>query len=108
MKGFTQSDNLFNESVKLLASCPVCHKQYAQANAKVVNEVDDAYLLHVRCSRCSSSVLALIFTTGLGITSMGVLTDLNSVDATKFGGWSDISQDEVLEIYKEMKVCQLF
>lgn len=108
MKDFTQSDNLFNESVKLLASCPICHKQYAQANAKVVNEVDDTYLLHVRCSRCSSSVLALIFTTGFGITSMGVLTDLHSNDVGKFNQFNNISQDEILETYKQMKVCQLF
>ncbi|MFH1565554.1 MAG: hypothetical protein ABIC82_07025 [bacterium] len=108
MRGFTQSDNLFNESVKLLAQCPVCRKQYAQSNAKIVNEVEDAYLLHVRCGRCNSSVLALIFMTGMGITSMGMLTDLNSCDLNKFKRWENISQDEVLEMYKYTKICQLF
>lgn len=108
MRGFSQSDNLFNESIKLLAQCPICRKQYAQSNAKIVNEVEDAYLLHVRCSRCSSSVLALIFMSGMGITSMGMLTDLNSCDLNKFREWENISKDEVLEMYKHMKVCQLF
>jgi hypothetical protein len=103
MKSFPQSNNLFNESIRLLATCPVCHKQYAQTNAKIVDEVDDAHLLHVRCSRCSSSVLAIIFTTGFGITSMGILTDLNSSDLGKFREWKAIGQDEVLELYQYLR-----
>lgn len=108
MKGFMQANNLFKESIKMLAQCPVCKKQYAQSNAKIVHEVDDAYLLHVCCSGCNSSVLALIFASGIGITSMGMLTDLNGCDLNKFKQWSSISQDEVLEMYKQMKICQLF
>ena len=103
MKSFPQSNNLFNESIRLLATCPVCHKQYAQTNAKIVDEVEDAHLLHVRCGKCSSSVVAIIFTTGFGMTSMGILTDLNSGDLSKFKEWKNISQNEVLDLYQYLQ-----
>jgi len=99
--------NLLNEGMKLLAGCPVCHKQYNKTSIKIVDEAEDAHLLHACCNKCNSSVLTLIFATGLGITSMGMLTDLNSSDVSKFQHEKVITEDDVLDIYQSLKKKKL-
>lgn len=107
MRKVIHLNNLFNESIKLLSNCPVCRKQYVKANASLIDEVEDAHLLHVCCGNCSSSVLALIFTTGFGVTSLGLLTDLNSTDVRNFKEWQEISQDDVLGLYQHLQQDKL-
>lgn len=82
-----------------MSTCPLCGAQYASSDAKVVSEKDGAYLLHTNCPDCGSSVISTLATTQLGLTSIGLITDLTFEDVMKFKGEETISDNELLEAY---------
>jgi len=92
--------NFFDESIRIISFCPVCNNKYNPIEAKVLEEKEEAHLIHIKCRRCQSSVVALILTSSLGISSMGIVTDLNSDDVLKFKTSKSISADDVIEIHQ--------
>lgn len=67
--------------------------------AKILEEREDAHLIHIECRRCSSSIVALILTGGIGVSSVGLITDLTSDDVLKFKDADDITANDVLDFY---------
>lgn len=92
--------NFFDESIKIISFCPVCNAKYNPLEAKVLEEKDEAHLIHIKCRRCQSCVVALILTSNFGISSMGIVTDLDSDDVLKFKAGQVVSADDVIEIYQ--------
>jgi len=88
------------EGLKIISRCPVCHYQYNPVEAKVLDENDGAHLIYVKCKRCQSAVLALVMTNHLGITSIGLITDLDSYEVMKFADLAVVNEDDVLSIYQ--------
>ena len=64
--------------------------------ARVIDEREDTHLMHIRCKKCSHAILALVLTTGMGVSSMGLLTDLTFDDVVKFRDAEPITVDEVI------------
>jgi len=100
MQDFGKLPNFFDESIKIISFCPVCNAKYNPIEAKVLEEKDEAHLVHIKCRRCQSNVVALILTSNLGISSMGIVTDLDSEDVIKFKSSKAVSADDVIDIYK--------
>ncbi len=97
---FPNNQNIFDEGWQLLTSCPVCHNRFAPLRAQVVEEKDNAHLLLIKCHHCSSSILALISANQMGISSVGLITDLDGFEVSKFKNASPINSAEVIEILK--------
>lgn len=94
------SSNFFQEGLKFISFCPACRSRYDQVEAKILEERDESYLVHLTCRHCGSSVLALVATGILGITSIGMITDLNSEEVIKFKETESIAADEVIEAHQ--------
>ena len=92
--------NLFNDSPSLITHCPVCNLRYNPLEARVLEEGQTSHLVHIRCRHCQSSVLALIIANNLGISSMGLITDLTGDDVLKFKSVKAVSLDDVLEVHQ--------
>lgn len=90
----------FQEGLKLINYCPVCQNRYDQPEAKILEEREDAYLIHLKCRRCSSSVVALVVANVLGVTSVGLITDLASDEVLKFKNTAPIGVDEVIATHQ--------
>lgn len=88
------------EGLKIISRCPVCHYQYNPVEAKVLDENDGAHLIYVKCKRCQSAVLALVMTNNMGITSVGLITDLDSYEVMKFADLSAVNEDDVLAVHQ--------
>jgi hypothetical protein len=67
--------------------------------ARVVDERDDKHLMHIRCKKCAHSILALVLTSGMGVSSMGLLTDLTFDDVLRFRDASAIEVDDVIAFH---------
>ncbi len=89
-----------DDTLKLVSYCPVCHYHYDPFEAKILEESRGAHLIHVRCSRCNSAIVALIMTNSIGVSSVGLVTDLDGSEIVKFKDYQRISGDEVLEFYE--------
>lgn len=92
--------NLFNDNPTLITHCPVCNVRYDPLEARVLEERENAHLVYIKCRQCQSAILALIMANSLGISSMGLITDLNSDDILKFKAAKPVSCDDVIEVHQ--------
>lgn len=93
----------FHEGIKLVSYCPLCETQYNVRKAKVLEEHEDAQLIHIKCTKCKASVVAVIVMNQMGVSSVGLVSDLTSDEVAKFGNMHTISADEVLAIHNELQ-----
>lgn len=87
------------DSLRLISYCPLCNTHYNLLAAKILEERDEAHLIHIQCKKCQSSIVALVLTNGLGVSSVGLVTDLTGEDAQKFVSSPKVSIDDVLMVY---------
>lgn len=86
-----------------VSRCPFCSAEYDLDGAKVIGEEEDATVVYVACSKCESSIVAMVAMTGLGIVSLGLVTDMTAEDTKKFFGSREVSSNELLAIYEKLK-----
>lgn len=96
---------------KLLTHCPLCQTQYEDQSVRLLGEDGTARLFHLTCSCCSHSVLAVILENQGGISSVGLVTDLEAQDALRFQEAEPISADDCLLAHgsiesKSKEVCK--
>lgn len=94
--------NFFNDSQALMSHCPVCNSKFNPLEAKVLEERENSYLIHVKCQHCDSFILAIIVAGAMGISSIGLLTDLSAEDVSKFKKHLPISWDDVIEAHQQL------
>ena len=95
--------NQLGEDLRLLSSCPVCGERYQQQCASIIEEQKDLFLIHVQCLKCKSSVVSTMTTGQVGVSSVGLITDLTSEDVAKFRRQDEISSNEVLDLHTFLK-----
>lgn len=98
----TRFSALFEDSgehLRVISSCPICNARYHSAELRVLEERHDAQLVYIQCRRCRSSVLAVVLANQLGVSSVGLVTDLTGEDVLKFRRQPKISVDDVLDTH---------
>lgn len=80
--------------------CPFCSAEYDLEGAKVIGEEEDSTMIYVTCSECESSIVAIVAMSGLGVISLGLVTDMTAEDAKRFVGSRGVTSDELLSIYE--------
>ena len=85
---------------KLLSSCPFCRSKQAGFVTSVISESRDAELVHARCSICQGALVALLFSTGPIISSIGLVTDLSLEDVSRFQASTAITEDDLLALHE--------
>lgn len=93
----------FNDNMQFVSRCPFCSAEYDLDGAQVIGEQDDSTVVHVTCGECESSIVAVVAMSGLGIVSLGLVTDMTPDDTKEFFGSNGISSDELLEMYELMQ-----
>ena len=100
--------NLFSDNPTLITHCPICNARFNPLEAKILQEGDTTHLVHVKCQYCHSAILALIVVNNLGVSSVGLVTDLHHDDVLKFSEGKAISIDDVLEVHQELNNQKVF
>jgi hypothetical protein len=93
------TSQFWDDGLKLVSFCPLCEAHYNPMEAQIVGEADDSHLLHITCRKCQNSIIALVLISSGGVSSVGLVTDLNFDDVLKFRDAADISDDDVLEAH---------
>ena len=93
----------FDDNMHFVSRCPFCSAEYDLDGAKVVGEQDDATVVYVTCSKCESSIVAMVAMTGLGIVSLGLVTDMTEEDTRQFFQAKPVTGDDILHIYELLK-----
>lgn len=89
--------------IRLLSSCPLCGEKYGRDAASIIEERKNAFLIHVQCGKCKSSIVSAMTTGQIGVSSMGLITDLTSEDVLKFRKRTPMTADEVLDVHHALK-----
>ncbi len=97
------SSPFFGETLKLVTYCPLCETKHSSTEAKVLDENDGAKLVHIQCKKCSASVVAVVFQNALGMSTVGVVTDLTSTDVLKFREHENVNSDDVLNALDRLR-----
>ena len=92
--------NLFGDNLTLITHCPFCNLRYNHLKARISEEGENTQLIYIQCQHCQSAILVLIVAGSLGITSIGLVTDLSSEDVLKFKAAKPINCDDVIKIYQ--------
>ncbi len=97
--------NSLPEGLRLMRQCPLCRKDYQEKALSLIEEREGASLVHITCTNCDNAVLAVVMVSPLGMSSMGIVTDLSIDDVAHFRGRDIFSQDDVLDFYSTMQEC---
>lgn len=97
----------FHQGLKLVSGCPLCETRYHMRQAKILDQYDDSQLVHITCSKCGVSVLAVISINQIGIISVGLVSDLTGREVLTFRDLEAISGDEVLDFHREINKTSL-
>lgn len=93
----------FDDNMHFVSRCPFCSAEYDLDGAKVIGEEDDSTVVYVTCSECESSIVAIVAMSGLGVVSLGLVTDMTAEDTKRFFGSKQVTSDELLHIYEILK-----
>ena len=84
---------------KLLATCPHCAAPFDRLVRTTITQSQKAELVHVRCGACQGSLLALLFSTGPYISSIGLISDLSREDVVHFQGSQVLAEDDLFALH---------
>src|SRR5687767_5660962 len=90
----------FDNNQHFVSRCPFCSAEYDLDGAKVIGEEEESTMVYVTCSECESSIIAIVAMSGLGIVSLGLVTDMTEEDTKRFRDSSGVTSNELLSIYE--------
>ena len=93
----------FDYNSHFVSRCPFCSAEYDLEGAKIIGEEEDSTMIYVTCSECESSIVAIVAMSGMGIVSLGLVTDMTAEDTKRFACSKGISGDELLTVYELLK-----
>lgn len=101
-------NNNFNHSrpedgLRIVSRCPICQSEHTPAETAVLDEIDGMHLIYIRCKNCNSGVVAAVSLGIMGISSLGTITDLNAKEILEIKERGPINEDEVINIYRQLK-----
>jgi hypothetical protein len=96
---------------QLLAHCPLCQAAYDDASVRPLGESSltpiagahgKSKMFHLTCKNCFHAVLAVILESSHGVSSIGLVTDLEASDALRVQDAPPISADDVVRAHLEL------
>ncbi len=85
---------------KLLTHCPLCDAAYADGSVRPLGESGAMRLYHLTCPSCAHAVLAVILENATGVSSIGLVTDLEAQDALRFRDVAPIGSNDCVKAHE--------
>lgn len=67
-------------------------------DAYTIESTEDTSMIYTECPRCKSSIVAVVAMSGVGIVSLGMVTDMTREDVERFRVAPSMSSNELLEM----------
>jgi hypothetical protein len=93
----------FDNNQHFVSRCPFCSAEYDLDGAKVIGEEDESTMVYVTCGECESSIIAIVAMSGLGIVSLGLVTDMTEEDTKSMMEEQEITGNDMLNLYELFK-----
>lgn len=102
MPSLPKKSESWREALKFINRCPICSGIYDGKEARLFAKNDAATLVHLTCGQCASYFVAMVLIVGQGVSSVGMVTDLNFDDARRLYRVEPISTDEIIDAHELM------
>ena len=89
------------DGLKIVSRCPVCQLDHNPIETALLDEAGGSHLIYIKCKQCGSGVVAAITPTGMGVNSIGLVTDLSGYEVSKIKDEPRVSADDVLALAEE-------
>ncbi len=99
MNFFSEQSEQSEQNIRLITNCPACNCFYNPVKMKIIEESNEAHLVHMVCEKCGTQLLALVFTGLSSISSQGLVTELTSEEVKKFKSTSKVEIDDVIDLH---------
>jgi len=93
----------FDNNQHFVSRCPFCSAEYDLDGAKVIGEEEESTMVYVSCGDCESSIIAIVAMSGLGIVSLGLVTDMTEEDTKRLKDDEEVNGDDMLNLYELLK-----
>jgi hypothetical protein len=90
----------WRKNLKFISHCPVCGRDYKLESCKLLTNEAEAGFIHFTCDYCRSNFMAKIIIMPKGISTVGMVTDLNFKDVQRLRQMPSIIVDEIIEAHK--------
>ncbi len=90
--------------VAQVRECPMCGKSYSEQSVDVLFEEHGVHLVHITCVSCHSKILNIVTISQMGVSSVGLFTDLSADDVVTFYEKEPISEDDVLSFHNAVNI----
>jgi hypothetical protein len=90
----------FSDNQHFVSRCPFCSAEYDLDGSKVIAEEEESTMVYVTCTDCESSIIAIVAMSGLGIVSLGLVTDMTEADTKRMMKDGAVSSNELLKMYE--------
>lgn len=94
-----KGENFWENSLKLMKQCPLCGLDYTENSYQTIDQNEESRLIHMTCPHCAHCVLAFVLQSRLGLSSIGIMTDLTAADVIRFQNREPISENEILSLH---------
>lgn len=82
----------------------MCQQEYPAEHIRVVDQLWESQLIHLACASCNNAMLAVVVATQTGLSSIGMVTDLDLLDALRIRGKAPMTLDNVLEFHSLIRM----
>jgi len=89
-----------------MRECPLCKQSYGTDRMQILEERHGAHLVHMTCTNCASAILALVLITPIGVSSVGMMTDLVYDDAKRFQSRRPFTEEDMLDFYTALHASE--
>lgn len=100
MEAFSSSGKRPN--IRLDGRCPICNTTYDYRRLKILAEREQHLLTYIDCGQCGGAILSILTVSPMGLTAMGLLTDLSSDEVLDSDSRWPVTSDEVLEFHSQL------
>lgn len=88
---------------KLFSHCPLCRQAYKEQDIHLLNEDRGMMTFHCHCLGCHRAIMAVVAEQSGLVSSIGILTDLQYIDAKKVETAKSISSDECVHWHRSLQ-----
>ena len=83
--------------------CPLCYKIYQQADIVMFEEQGGRTTFHMTCRHCMTSAILFSAAGKFGIVSVGIMTDLDRMEASRILARDAVSADHVIDMHAQLR-----
>ncbi len=92
----------WQEILRVISRCPVCGSVYNTQKAKLFAQQEEANMVHFSCESCKGNFIAMVMAFGHGLSTIGLVSDLDFEDARKKFSLPPITVDEIISYHQQI------